>query len=224
MSCSKDLSNKKFDFLTVISLHHIEDVPDPNRNRTVKVKYWLCKCDCGNEVIRRGSTLTNNKTHSCGCKISYKATLEREKRLKKHPHYKEIHAKWSRIKERLYNPNSIGYKNYGGRGIVMCEEWKSNSFEFYKWAINNGWKEGLTIDRIDNEGNYCPENCRWVDMKTQNRNTRRNIYITYNGETKCMAEWAYALGVCHKVFWNYAKTHNKDYLKTIEYYKNKISY
>lgn len=97
---------------------------------------------------------------------------------------------WVNMKGRCYNKNIDSYKNYGGRGISVCNEWKNNFKKFKEWSLNNGYKDDLTIDRIDVNGNYEPSNCRWVDMKTQGNNTRRNHLITFDGKTKTMTEWA----------------------------------
>lgn len=96
---------------------------------------------------------------------------------------------WHGMCERCNNPKHSSYEKYGGRGIKICDEWL-NSKDFFKWALSNGYKEGLTIDRIDVNGNYEPSNCRWVDWITQANNTSRNHYLTINGETKTVAQWA----------------------------------
>lgn len=102
----------------------------------------------------------------------------------------KIYGVWSSMKERCYNQKTKCYKNYGGKGIKICDEWLKDFQKFYDWAKDNGYKEGLTIDRIDNNKNYEPNNCRWVTIREQNRNYSRNHNITYNGETKCIADWA----------------------------------
>lgn len=102
---------------------------------------------------------------------------------------------WAHIKDRCFNINNDAYKNYGARGITMCAEWSSSFISFYNWAKNNGYQENLTIDRIDNNKNYYPENCRWITMKEQHRNTRRNTYLFFNGETRCVSEWCEILGI-----------------------------
>lgn len=101
--------------------------------------------------------------------------------------------------ERTSNPKNCHYNLYGGRGITVCDEWKNNPKSFFEWAIANGYKRGLSIDRIDNNGNYCPENCRWVTQKEQTRNTRRNNVLSYNGKTMCVSDWAKQLGFSHPV-------------------------
>lgn len=148
---------------------------------------WLCKCDCGSDVIVRGSNLRNGNTKSCGC-----IRKERTKMLNFVTGLTKsrLHRIWSGMKTRCYNDNALAYKDYGGRGIAVCEEWKYEFKPFHDWAMSHGYSHGLTIDRIDNNGNYCPENCRWVTMREQSRNTRRTKFITHNGESHCVAEWA----------------------------------
>ena len=108
---------------------------------------------------------------------------------------------------RCYNKNSSDYANYGGRGISVCNEWKDSFENFYNWAMSNGYAEGLTIDRINNNGNYDSSNCRWVSMKLQSRNTRTNHLYTYKGETKTIAEWAEITGIGHDTL-TYRIKHN----------------
>lgn len=93
------------------------------------------------------------------------------------------------------------YKHYGARGIKMCDDWKNDFMTFYNWAMSNGYKEGLTIDRIDVNGNYEPNNCRWVDIKTQSNNKRNNIYLAYGGKTQTLKEWAEELNVNYCTLW-----------------------
>lgn len=217
-----DLTAQKFGFLTVLKLHHLKTVYEEKYKRHVTHRYWTCKCDCGKTVVRRTSSLIDKtKVHSCGCQISYKVRQRNQQKLEKYPHYRTLIVRWCKIKERLYNPKSISYPNYGGRGIKMCDEWKNDSFKFYEWSMANGYQKGLFIDRINNNGDYCPENCRWVDRKTQNRNTRKNVFITYDGETHCMSEWAELLGTNLKSFWYQAHKRNKNYAQTIEFFKKR---
>lgn len=106
-----------------------------------------------------------------------------------------LYSIWCDMKRRCYNPKNKRYSRYGGRGISVCEEWKDDFQAFYEWAIDNGYDEHLTIDRINVNGNYEPSNCRWVTWKEQQRNTSRNRYITVNGETKTIAEWSEITGI-----------------------------
>lgn len=113
---------------------------------------------------------------------------------------KRLYSIWHNMKSRCYNPNATHYKNYGGRGIKVCDEWRNNFQAFYEWAISHGYRDDLTIDRKDNDGDYSPENCRWADRYTQNNNTAKNHRITYNGETKTAAEWARLYGLSRYTF------------------------
>lgn len=141
---------------------------------------FLCKCSvCGGTHIKR---LSNIKKHGTCCHKF------------EQPNYKTIYNIWRSMKKRCYLKSNASYKHYGARGIKVCDEWL-NPDTFYKWAINNGYDKGLTIDRIDSNGNYEPNNCRWTDWVTQENNRRNNKYITYKGETKTMSEWAKYLNI-----------------------------
>lgn len=116
----------------------------------------------------------------------------------------KLYRAWSHAKERCYNPNVKNYKNYGGRGIKMCDEWKESPEKFIEWSLNNGFNtesfgDECTLDRIDVNGDYCPENCRWVGKIEQMNNTRTNRYLTHNGETKTMMQWSRILGIKYNI-------------------------
>ena len=102
---------------------------------------------------------------------------------------------WANIKTRCYNEHDPHFERWGNRGITICEEWKNNFQSFYNWSMNNGYSDELCIDRIDNDGNYEPSNCRWVTVKEQNQNKRNVILITYDGQTLSCAEWSRLLGL-----------------------------
>ena len=148
---------------------------------------WICDCDCGKETVVAVSNLINGHTKSCGCIVNdghsnYRHGL-RQTRLY------NIHTK---IKQRCFNENDKNYYNYGKRGITICDEWcgKNGFINFYNWAMENGYDDDLSIDRIDVDGNYCPDNCRWTDMETQQNNRRNNRCIEYNGRIHTISEWA----------------------------------
>lgn len=111
-----------------------------------------------------------------------------------------LYGVWSTMKSRCSNPKNRKFYRYGGRGITVCEEWQT--FEpFYEWAMANGYSDNLSIDRIDNNGNYCPENCRWATNQEQANNTSKTIKIEFNGETKTLSEWADSIGINRECLW-----------------------
>lgn len=161
MSKINNLVGKQFGRLTVIKYD------GSNKNGRA---LWLCQCDCGNTKTILGSSLLNGSTLSCGC---YNKELVKKTNIKHNKSYSKLYKVWQGMKTRCYNKNFIYYCNYGGRGITICKEWLNDFEIFYKWAISNGYKEGLTIDRINNDGNYEPNNCRWITRAEQNRNQRK---------------------------------------------------
>lgn len=152
--------------------------------------YWECLCDCGNTTILTTRVLNNGHTKSCGC---YRRSGERETT---HGMSKtRIYREWLAIKRRCYNKNSAYYEIYGGRGIAVCDEWKSSFEAFYAWAMAKGYRDDLTIDRIDNNGDYSPLNCRWATTAEQSLNKSSNRLVTFNGETKPVKAWADEKGI-----------------------------
>ena len=151
---------------------------------------YLCRCDCGTERIFSGGNLRMGHSRSCGCVSKQRiGQLNFSHGLYKHPLYKV----WYNIIKRCTQPQNQAYKNYGGRGIKIfftCFE------DFYNFAINNGWAKGLEIDRIDNDGPYSRDNCRFVTRAENSRNTRKNLLVTHpvTGARKCAAEWSRELG------------------------------
>lgn len=161
-------------------------------NTKIKLTYWLCKCDCGNTKVVRGSHLTAGKIKSCGC---LSAEMARERAFTHKLSKTRLYHIYLGMKARCYNPKNETYRIYGGRGIKVCDEWKNDFMTFYNWAINNGHREDLSIDRIDVNGNYEPTNCRWATPKEQSNNTRRCIYVTYKNETHTITEWGRILKI-----------------------------
>lgn len=113
---------------------------------------------------------------------------------------RKLHEAWRHMVHRCENEKHSAYKDYGGRGIAVCEQWRSFP-KFYSWAVTSGYEDGLTLDRIDNDGNYEPSNCRWVSRKVQGNNRRTNKLITFNGRTQTMAMWADELGITRHALW-----------------------
>ena len=185
-----DLTGKRFGKLVVISYHH-------SNNAT----YWLCQCDCGNTTIVKTGSLNYGSTRSCGC-----GSIEQAREnLRNHAqrghgfaNKEKLYSVWKGMRERCNNPNNKRYKNYGGRGIKICPDWNDYT-AFRKWAIENGYSENLTIERIDINKGYCPENCRWATWKEQAQNTTRTRFLTYNGKTQSMSMWAKELGLSYGV-------------------------
>ena len=157
--------------------------------------HWLCRCDCGNEKIVNGKGLRCGDTKSCGC-----AKIERAKTMStKHGLGKtRLHTIWLDMRSRCSKSYSINYERYGARGIEVCEEWLNDFVAFYSWAISNGYKKNLTIDRIDNNGNYEPSNCQWATIEEQSNNKRSSRWIEYKGERKTIAQWSVSLNISDK--------------------------
>lgn len=159
-------------------------------------RMFRCQCECGNIGEVQLSCLRNGHSTSCGCEQKKRASAANTKHgLEKQP----LYCTWKNMKKRCNNPNATEYKNYGGRGISVCEEWSKDFQNFYDWAINNGWTKELTIDRIDTNGNYCPENCRWADVKTQMNNMTKNHYIEYNGDTYTLSTLSEHLNIPYNI-------------------------
>lgn len=166
------------------------------------IRYVIAKCDCGVIKKYRLSGIRSG-TKSCGCLNSELSYL---RRIKHGMSKTRIYFLWANIKRRCDNPKCPDYRSYGGRGIKLCDEWR-NFTNFYLWAINNGYSETVNrdcqIDRINNDGDYEPSNCRWVRASEQQRNVRKNVKIEYNGQIKCLAEW------CELFKMNYKLTHQR---------------
>lgn len=200
---AKDIG-KKYGKLTVIKRMH---------NVNGKVKY-LCKCDCGNEKVVYAADLRNGKIVSCGCyrlqKLSEKISVHKKTKTR-------LYRIWQNMKTRCYNPKFKQFKDYGGKGVSVCEEWKNDFMQFYNWAMSNGYNDTLTIDRIDTNGNYEPDNCRWATLKQQARNNSKNVLITHNGETHCLTEWGEIQNINLKTLYSRIYTKKWSIEKALEF-------
>ena len=196
----KDITSQQFGRLT--ALYRLHNYPN---NRT----YWLCACECGNLKEAEISNLLKGHIRSCGC-------LRKELNTIHGKHDTRLYYIYNSMKDRCYNQNNNSYVHYGGRGIKICDEWLHDFDVFYNWAINNGYNDTLTIDRIDVNGNYEPSNCKWSNRKQQARNTTRNRYITINGETHCLSEWCEILGLKYKRVHNRLNKHGWSIERALE--------
>ena len=182
-----DLTGMKFNRLTVIR--------PAEKSKTGETR-WVCLCDCGKEIIVQSNNLKSGQVKSCGC-------YRHERAVETHTTHgganvdgkrTKLYSIWVGMRQRCYYKNDAEYSNYGGRGITVCDEWKDDFSAFRDWALANGYNHGLTIDRIDNDKGYSPENCRWAGAVEQARNRRSNLTITFNGETHIAIEWEEILG------------------------------
>lgn len=190
----------------------------------LKYDNWLCKCECGNKKIIKYSNMKRGATKSCGC-LKKKIDYTKSKNYKHGMRNTRMYAIWKEMKRRCLRPTANQYKDYGGRGIKVCEEWQKDFMNFYNWAINNGYNDNLTIDRIDVNGNYEPNNCRWATRKQQNNNTTRSHYITYKNKTQTIKDWSEEFNIPYKRL-EYAVNRGKqpinEYLQEKEKIKNEI--
>ena len=201
MGFRENLKDKKFNKLTVIDFAY-------NKNGRT---YWKCKCDCGNITIVEAYKLKTGHTKACGCLGEYNKKHLYQYSIKHHLMDTRLYRTWQNMKRRCDTPLTDSYKYYGARGIKVCDEWldKEEGFlNFYNWAMTNGYKDNLTIDRIDVNGNYEPNNCRWVTQSENCRNRNNNVYLTKNGITKTIVEWCEEFNLNQKLVSHRAKIYN----------------
>lgn len=188
MARFEDLTGRTFDRLYVDGYDYKRVTP----GGTIK-RYWKCTCVCGNTTSVEARLLRSGNTGSCGCK--HKEMLVQKNvasgRWSQHEKInKRLYYIWNGMNARCYSPKTLSYKNYGARGIQICEEWRNSFLAFQEWALSHGYKERLSIERKNNDGNYCPENCTFATKKEQCNNTRRSRRVHAFGETKTLAQWS----------------------------------
>lgn len=185
-----DLNGKKFNRFTVLEYVGI------NNSRKA---LWLCECDCGKKVVVVGQNIRNGSSKSCGC---YGSEVLNKRNVEHGLSGTRLHRIWIGMRNRCGNEKTVGYKDYGGKGVEVCSEWVSDYVSFHEWATANGYNNNLTLDRRDPEGNYEPSNCRWTTIIEQNRNKRNTIFVEINGTTKKLVEWCSEYGVSKKLAWD----------------------
>lgn len=187
-----DLTGKRFGRLVVLK-------------KAERARYWLCLCDCGKKKEIRNDHLRNKKIRSCGCLAK---EITRKRSVTHGMSNTRTYMAWTNMKTRCNNPSKHDIKNYGNRGIIVCKRWL-NSFENFFSDMGEP-PEGKSIERIDNNKGYSPENCKWATRKEQMRNTRYNRMVSYRGQTRCVAEWAEVLGIKGKILINRLNSHSPE--------------
>ncbi len=185
MGSFKDISGNRYGRLVVIK-----------RDTSIKSKNpkWICKCDCGKNISVSSCSLKSGKTKSCGClkKEGKKGVNKTHGMSKTH-----IYQEWLSMRKRC-KESSPDAKTYYERGIKVCDEWQTSFEAFYNWSIQNNYNESLSLDRIDNDLGYFPDNCRWIDIKLQQGNKSNTIKVVYNGKTYCLRTLCNEIGFCYK--------------------------
>lgn len=192
-----DLSGMTFGRLTVLDFAGIKN------GRTM----WNCLCECGNKKIARGKELKIGHTKSCGCLNQDNRSKLGKGNITHGDTKSRVYQIWRKMKSRCEKKDDQAYKHYGGRGITVCEEWH-DYLTFKDWALSHGYRDDLSIDRINNDGDYEPHNCKWSTHKEQQRNKRSNVLLTYNGETHCLGEWSEITGMRLDTLWKRVKKYN----------------
>lgn len=181
----KDLTGMQFGRLTVI---------ERAENDRFGNAHWVCQCNCNGPnslIIVDGHSLRSGRTQSCGC-------LHKEKVTTHNGSGTPLYGVWYDMRHRCNYDNDENYENYGGRGITVCDDWNNDFALFRDWALENGYEQGLTIDRIDNNLGYYPDNCQWTTMKVQCNNRRSNIIYSMNGEAHTLSEWCDIVNLPYK--------------------------
>lgn len=206
--CGKVIRARSYDlrYGLIKSCGHIENLIGNTYGRLTVIAYaghfynsagnrqafWFAECSCDKSILVKANDLKTGKVKSCGC---LRSDLGKVKTLTHGLTKHRLYSIYCSMLKRCYNPKATNFERYGGRGILVCKEWRNSFIDFYKWSITSGYKDTLQLDRINNEGPYSPENCRWVTIKEQARNKRNTKYIFFNGETLCISEWSDRLGI-----------------------------
>ena len=191
MSKAKDLTGQTFGRLTVIGFRRGSRENPPK---------WECKCSCGQITFVKRYKLTSGHTRSCGCLHSEIASvIHRTHGLRR----TRLYQTWCNMKQRCYNKNNTDYHSYGGRGITICDEWLNDFKAFYDWSMSHGYRDDLTIDRINVDKGYSPDNCRWETNARQAINKCNTVKIIFNGESWSLKE------LCEKYDANYQKAYDE---------------
>lgn len=189
MTKMRDYTGERYGKLTVL------EYVGTKRYRNGRATQWLCQCDCGNKTVVDSVSLKTGNTVSCGChrrELSSKRMIERNKThgiTIGSEEDKRLYRLWAAIKRRCYYEKCVGYHNYGGRGVRMCDEWKNEAAKFVEWCKSHGYKKGLEIDRINNNGNYEPNNCQFISKVENEKKKRNTIWLTIDGISKVCADW-----------------------------------
>ena len=207
-----DLTGKRFERLVVEAL---------SERKSGRKSYWICRCDCGNKKEVRSDSLMCGAIRSCGCLkreaevVNFR--IKNNHKRSSHPVYK----RWNAMMQRCYNSNTVAYKHYGARGIIVCEEWHDIE-RFIEWAEKSGFDPNLTIDRIDVNGNYEPGNCRWITTQEQSYNKTNSVFHTWNGETLTTMQWVKRFDIPLSKAWGYRQNGVK-FTDLIEQYATKTT-
>lgn len=187
----EEMTGRRYGMLRVLGAS-----PDRILPSGKKESMCLCECDCGKIKAIRVASLKNGNTKSCGC---YRNKCSSERMHARATHGlggTKIYGVWKCMIDRCQNPNNKSYKNYGGKGVDVCSEWQDVNV-FVEWALMSGYKDGLTLERVNNNQGYYPDNCIWADRYVQNNHTSRNHLLTYMGRTQTMAQWSRELGLSY---------------------------
>ncbi len=179
---------------------------------------WRCRCECGNERIVAPMKLFSGHTISCGCARADRMKTYTDIYRRKHGDTgKRLYYILSGMKRRCYNPSDKDYHNYGGRGIRICDEWRNDYSSFKEWALSHGYKDNLTIERIDVNGDYCPENCKWIPHGEQSLNTRANFHVIYHGKDYVFAQLCKEKGIKYYSTYNRINVHGWSVEEAVDY-------